>query len=302
MITAENVRKRALELGADVVGIGDIARFDGTDPQRDPRMILPNAKCVIGCGFRVPRYLYQAMHDKAQYMNYTQLGVRCIDEELAEIFLLRMAAMIEDDGYDACVQRNVCNLRVKGDKGTNPEVMDTYELAHAEAIAPGKPAPDVIMDFNEAARICGLGRVGYSGHFISPKFGPYIRFVFIVTDAPLECDAEYTGTLCDKCGKCASACPGHAISEMGTDSWQCAVYYRGASRENPFMDGEFLKGESFREEVLSGKARFDSVSAREMYSKERFLNTNPTGGYAPCICGRACDYACYRHLKEAGLI
>mgnify|MGYP004419960441 CR=1 FL=1 len=55
-----------------------------------------------------------------------------------------------------------------------------YELEHVEAVAPGKPLPDIIMDFAEAARICGLASVSCRGNAVAPKFGPFIRFVFIV--------------------------------------------------------------------------------------------------------------------------
>ena len=300
MVTALDIKKKALELGADLVGIGDICLFEGTTPQHDPKMILPKATCVIGCAFRVPRALYQAMHDQVQYLNYAQLGVRLIDEEVSEIFLLRLGAMIEDAGYDACVQRNVSNLMVKGDKSTNPEVYDTYELKYAEAVAPGKPAPDVILDVAQAARICGLGSLGDSGHVLARELGPYVRFVFIITDMPLECDPPFEGTLCDHCGKCAASCPGHAISKEGLDTWQCAVYYKGAHKNNPFMHDGFLKGSAEREKILSGEKRFDSESARALYPQESFLPTEPMRGYMPALCGKACDYACYHHLKETG--
>lgn len=184
MLTAEVIRKKALEYGADLVGIGDIRYFEGTHPQRDPRSILPDATCVIGFGFRVPRALFRTMEAQVQFFNYTQLGVKVIDEELAEVFLLKMGALIENEGYDACLQRNVSNLKIKGDHSTNPELVDTYELEHAEPVAPGKAVPDIIMDFPEAARICGLASVSCKGTPIAPELGPFVRFVFIVTNAP----------------------------------------------------------------------------------------------------------------------
>ena len=209
MLNSEIIKQKAREFGADLVGIGDITLFAGTTPQRDPLRILPKAKCIIGCGFRVPRALYRAMDSQRQFFNYTQLGVKYIDEELAEIFLLKMGGLIEDEGYDACLQRNVSNLRIKGDHSTNPELIDTYELVHAEPVAPGKPAPDIIIDFAQAAQICGLGAAGAAGNIIVPKFGPFVRFVFIVTDAPLETDPPFGQSLCDRCGECVKACPGH---------------------------------------------------------------------------------------------
>ena len=232
---------------------------------------------------------------------YTQIGVKYIDEDLSEIFLLKMGAMIENEGYDACLQRNVSNLRIRGDHTTNPELVDTYELANAEAVEPGKPAPDVIIDFNLAAEICGLGRAGDSGHLIAPKLGPFLRMAFIVTDAPLECDPPFGASLCDHCGKCRAACPGEAIGEDGVNTWQCAVYYRGAHRSNPFVTNEFLAGNPEREAILDGRKKFDRESAREIYKQIDFLPSRSTG-YIPCICGKACDTACYRHLKERGVL
>lgn len=300
MLTAESIKQKCLELGADICGIGDIALFEGTDPQRDPRMILPKGKCVIGAGFRVPKGLYDCMQNKTQFYNYVTLGVKYPDEELAEIFLLRMAAFIEDEGYDACVQRNVSNLRIKGDKSQNPELIDTYELIHAEPVEPGKPAPDVIMDFAQAAQICGLGAAGMSGAILTPKFGPYVRFVFIVTDAPLDCDAPFESKLCDNCGECAKACPGHAIDENGKDTWQCSVYYRGAHESNPYMTENFLADDPRKEAILKGDYCFDAESARALYPKLDFLPD--FCGYAPCLCGKSCDAVCYKHLKEVGAL
>lgn len=302
MLTSELIKQKAMEFGADIVGIGDIKLYDGTIPQRDPKSILPQAKCVIGCGFRVPRALYQTMEFRSQYFNYTQLGVKYIDEEFAEIFLLKMGGLIEDYGYDACLQRNVSNLRIKGDKTTNPELLDTYELIHAEPVEPDKPAPDVIMDFNRSAEICGLGSVSMKGTVITPEFGPFVRFVFIVTDAPLTADAPFESSLCDKCGECATACPGHAIDKKnGLDTWQCAVYYRGAHKSNPFMTEDFLKGYPERDAIINGDKHFDAVSARAIYPQLNFLPSRTTG-YAPCLCGKKCDLACYDHLRRKQII
>ncbi len=295
------IKDKARELGASVCGIGSLDIFEGEIPGRDPKMILPKAKCVIGFGFSVPRGLYQSMERDAAYYAYTTLGVKYIDEELAEIFLLKMGGMIEDCGYDACLQKSVPNLRIKGDKSTNPEVKDTYELIHAEPVEDGKPAPDVIIDFAKAAKTCGIGVAGRSGHILSPKYGPFMRWCFIITDAPLELDAPLEDEICDNCGLCEAACPGHAIGADGLDSWQCAVYYKGAHKSNPFMKPDFLAGHPEREAILNGEKRFDADSARELFPKLNFL-PNTQWGYAPCICGKKCDIVCYKHLKEVGKI
>ncbi|MBQ7840175.1 MAG: hypothetical protein IJ390_06790 [Lachnospiraceae bacterium] len=295
MLTSELVKRKAKELGATVCGIGRV--YEEENPQRDPRMILPNAKSIIGFGFAVPKGLYQAMEHGNQYYTYTTLGVKYIDEEMAEIFLLKIGGMIENYGYDACLQKSIPNLRIKGDKTTNPEVMDTYELIHAEAVEASKPVPDVIIDFGRAAKACGLGEMGLNGKIVNKKYGPFMRYCFIITDAPLEWDAPLTERICDKCASCMEACPGNAISEEGLDTWQCSVYYKGAHKSNPFMTEDFLKGHPEREEIINGRKRFDAASARAIYPEMKFL-PNTQWGYSPCLCGRKCDMACYRHLKE----
>jgi len=293
MLTSESIKTRARQLGASVCGIGRV--YDEPDPRRDPRMILPAAKAIIGFGFAVPRGLYRAMENGNQFYGYTTLGVKYEDEELAEIFLLKIGGMIEDAGYDACLQKSVPNLRVKGDKSTNPEVADTYELIHAEAVEEGKPAPDVIIDFGRAAEACGIGQRGLSGHILHRKYGPFMRWCFIITDAPLEPDEIDSTPICDGCGECMRACPGHAIGENGLDTWQCSVYYKGAHESNPHVTEDFLRGHPEREAILRGEKRFDAESARAIYPKLNFL-PNTQWGYAPCLCGRKCDIACYRHL------
>lgn len=294
MLNSEMIKRKSRELGATVCGIGRV--YKETNPQRDPKMILPNAKSIIGFGFAVPKGIYMAMDRGAQYYTYTSLGVKYFDEEMAEIFLLKIGGMIENEGYDACLQKSVPNLRVKGDKETNPEVVDTYELIHAEAVEEGKPAPDVIIDFGKAAKACGLGEMGLSGKIINKKYGPFMRYCFIITDAELEYDEPLTEPVCDKCGECIKACPGNAIDENGLNTWQCAVYYKGAHKSNPFITDDFLAGDPEREAVLNGEKRFDAESARKIYGEMNFL-PNTQWGYAPCLCGKKCDMACYRHLK-----
>ena len=57
MITAKEIKEAAIRFGASNCGIGKLDIFKGEDIQRDPYMILPGAKCIIGFEFRVPKGL-----------------------------------------------------------------------------------------------------------------------------------------------------------------------------------------------------------------------------------------------------
>lgn len=297
MLTRQMIKEKAKELGAVLCGIGDAALMKDVDPRHNPFSILPNAKCIIGCALPVPKGFYKTMESMTQYYTYTSVGVKYIDETFAEIFLLKLGSMIEDEGYDACLQRNVPGMKVKGDPKTNPEVKDIYVLEKTSPVDKDKPAPEVILDTNRAAEVCGLGKVGLHGKVINPKYGTFLRFVYIVTDAPLECDAPFEGEVCDGCGECIKACPGKAISEDGLDTWQCSVYYRGAHKSNPFMKDDFLKDNPLKEEIINGNVRFDRDSARELYPELKFL-PNTHFGYVPCLCAKKCELACDKHRRE----
>ena len=79
MLDAILIKEKAKELGATLCGIGQIYKDENI--QRDPLMILPHAKCIIGFGFAVPRGIYKAMQNGSQQYTYTTLGVKYFDEE-----------------------------------------------------------------------------------------------------------------------------------------------------------------------------------------------------------------------------
>ena len=87
-----------------------------------------------------------------------------------------------------------------------------------EPVAPGKLASDVTVSFRLAAAAAGLGELGHAKVFLTPQFGPRQRFAVVLTDAKLEPDPLFEGTLCDDCRKCVSACPGGAIGKSRTVS------------------------------------------------------------------------------------
>lgn len=315
MLTAAFIKEKARQYGADLVGIGDIRLYEGVSPREDPRSICPTAKVIIGAAFRIPRGILRGMKNGTQPYAYTSLGLKANSEERTVVFLMKMARIIENEGYEACLQRSCPHMQLRGKMDTNPEIEAVTTLNHTVSVGGGKPEPEILIDFHKAAVVCGMATLGVRGNALTPEFGPFQRFCYIITNAALETDPVLTTPMCDNCGECARACPGGAITMTdhssgfaGTvynradfDSWQCSVYYRGAHRSNPFLPGDFLRDHPQREAILSGTKRFTAEEAKEMYPQLDFL-PDTQYGYVPCLCGKRCDLACYRHLEEKGLI
>ena len=62
------------------------------------------------------------------------------------------------------------------------------------------------------------------------------------------------------------------------------------------MKEDFLKDNPEKEDIINGRKRFDSESAKAIYPQLRFLPETHFG-YVPCLCGKKCELACRKHLK-----
>jgi epoxyqueuosine reductase QueG len=69
----------------------------------------------------------------------------------------------------------------------------------------------------------GLGRLGRSTLLVHPVHGARLRYVSVLTDAPLPADAPREGN-CGECRRCVGACPARAIRERSEDFDVAACY------------------------------------------------------------------------------
>lgn len=289
------MRNKIIELakanGADIVGFAPASRFEKDDAIFK---IMPDTKTVIGLGFRVLRGIYRGIEEGSTYYQYTTMAVENMEETVMPMAQLKVAVLVEENGYIALPQRRHQQIMQEEDSN-NPEV--AYDSVYR-----GRKAENQ-MDFIDAAVKCGLGEKGLSGALLNDDFGPMIRYCFILTDAEIEATEEYTPHLCDKCGKCINACPGGAIDEDGTvDPWQCTVYYNGANgTKNPFMPPEAFSDMDNRIEIIAGEAKVSPETAKKILDNIYFYPP-AQHAYQCSICGRACDMACYSHLEEKGAL
>jgi len=277
--------------GADIVGFAPASRFESDNPIFK---IMPETKTVIGLAFRVLRGIYRGIEEGSTYYQYTTMAVENMEETIMPMAQLKVAMMIEEEGYIALPQRRHQQIMAE-ENSTNPEV--AYD-----AIYRGKTA-ETQMDFLDTAVKCGLGEKGFHNVLLTDEFGPMVRYCFILTDAEIEETDVVKPHICDNCGKCKEACPGKAIDTDGNvDSWQCAVYYNGANgTKNPFMPPDAFAGMEDRIKIIAGEAKVTPETAKAILDKIYFYPP-AQHAYQCSICGRACDVACYIHLEEKGIL
>lgn len=252
-LTAALVKAKAKELGADLVGIAPMSRWEGVDKQKDPRYIFPGAKSMIVFGFRIPRGSLRGVEEGTHFLNYQSMGYAAINQIYGPMVLWGMVQFMEGFGYEAVPMSNI-----NGGDAVNP-VTGNFREGWSRPVRPGLPYPDVSPDFRVAAYLAGLGEFGWSRQFLTPEFGPRQRFAIMLTDAELEADPIFGGHICDRCKECVKNCHGGAISNDETETmtiaghtleWgkhdesACAVSFRfgGKKRELSPFDGDYPRG------------------------------------------------------------
>ena len=193
------LRPRARELGADLLGVAPIDRFDELPPDRRPRSIFPEARSVLVIGKRVTRGALRGVEEGTQFQLYHLYGRDWLNNRVLATATLRIAQVLEDNGWEAVPLPNL-----------PPEVPPL-----GMAVRPGQPAPNVMLDFDDAAVRAGVGEIGYCGLLLTPQYGPRQRLQIILTDAALEPNPLLTEPVCDRCRDHASFCPLGAISPAG---------------------------------------------------------------------------------------
>ncbi len=202
MISAETVKQMGKEMGADLVGIADMNRFEGTPKQFDPRYIFPEAKVMIVLAYRIPRGIFRGIEEGTYFSNYPSIGYAGMNQVFGPMILWNLTRYIEDEGYDAVPIANI-----NGSEAINI-FNGNFKTDWSVPVSPEKPYPDILINFRFSAYYAGLGEIGYSRLFLSPEFGPMNRFVVILTDAPLTPDPIYHGpAICDRCKLCVKNCP-----------------------------------------------------------------------------------------------
>ncbi len=297
VIAADTIKRKALEFGADAVGIGNIERWKGAPLQMDPLQIMPECKSIIAMAFRVHRGSMRGIEEGTYFSNYSSMGYGGITYLYMPMTVINLAKFIEDQGNEAVPMGHQSDWRsIDGD--------GYLRRNFSRPVAPGRASPDVMIHLRIAAFLCGLGEIGLSKMLLTPQFGPRNRVGVILTDVELAPDPLYDGPrLCNQCMACVKACPGGCFD---TDK---RVKVNLAGREVEWIDLDTHKCDvAFR-----GAQKVDeNVPAEDQYHSE---NTRP-GDWSPfykkprnlyntgqAVCGaRGCTRACMISLESRGVL
>jgi ferredoxin len=126
-----------------------------------------------------------------------------------------------------------CELGVRGERGEfqwpgyfplswiRRDVAQFLREEGYEAVFPYETsAPN---SYKRVLSLAGIGSFGKNSLIISPKYGPWLRFSYLLTDAPLEPDEPFEEDLCGDCDLCVEACPVDALKPYVVDADRCLV-------------------------------------------------------------------------------
>ena len=232
-MTSQELKAAAKSFGADLVGIASTASLAYLPKEDNPLSIFPQAKNVIVVGRKIPRGALRGIEQGTEMDNsFAQFGF--ID--LEDNFLAKTT-------YDVNIW-----MEARGFEAVPLFAYDCTGQPVGVPVEPGKPAPNVILQYRIMAQAAGLGETGLSGLFLTPEYGPRQRFAMLLTDAELEADKPFQPYLCKDCGKCVPACPLQALSpENGTKAGFAGCESLVAARDNDLCrrcrNGAFVTNE-----------------------------------------------------------
>jgi len=205
-VTAEQIKAKALEFGADLVGIADGRVMNEHAPQgRRPvdlseldsdRVIVMAKQVSTGTSRIIP------WNDRHKFYNDEIALTRLEQASLDLVYWL------EDQGYPAII--------------VPPTHVDPWSYQ-------GDPEQhlDTLISLTHAAVEAGLGTLGLNLQLLTPEYGPRVLLTAVMCSAPVATDQAMRDALClgPECGRCLRTCPGDTVKHWNRD-WQACDKYR----------------------------------------------------------------------------
>ena len=199
-LNAAEVKAKALELGADLVGIASAKVLNAFPPDprypQTPERISPRVKSVIvivqhipAAGFRCKQMV------PVQYLD--MIVLRRMDKIAG-----RIAYWLEEQGHP------------------------TFVTAAQETDWNMKRASYGYLSTRHLGIEAGLGNFGLEVNILTPEYGPRVYLTGILTELELEADGPMSEQVCvgEGCSRCLYSCPGDAVGHFDIDKPACAEY------------------------------------------------------------------------------
>lgn len=180
MQQTNELKALALSLGADLVGMADLALLRGIYTY--PENLLAPFQRGISVAVRLSDPILDAItpHDPTKAYAHHYETVNALLDQIT----LRLAGQIQRQGYKA--------LPIPASLQVGPK--SWYGAISHKAVA----------------RAAGLGWIGANLLLITPDYGPRIRLATVLTDMPLLAGAP-SPRRCGTCQDCIKACPARAL-------------------------------------------------------------------------------------------
>ena len=218
MNTAE-LKEKARNFGADLIGIAPIAAFRELPPAHNPLAIFPQAESMIVIGRRIPRGTLRGMErqERKTAASFRHFGFVSLEDNYLARTTYDLGIWVEAQGYEAVPMF-----------GYDVEAADRQPLG--VPVSEERPAPNVYVDWKFAAEAAGLGKIGRNGLFLTPEYGPLQRFALLLSDFAFEPDRAVEDDPCRGCRACVDACPYGALDGTGRNDAVCRECRHGAIR------------------------------------------------------------------------
>ena len=198
MLSAADVKAKAQELGADLVGIASADAAEAhpvPGPTHTPRQILKGAESVVVIARRMLWGMTRELDPKNRNVHYAgEMALSTLESVSYEI-----TRFLEEAGHPSIL------------------VPAAYARSHQVDIAAKT------LSLPHLAVEAGLGTLGLNLQLLTPRFGPRVILGAVITTATLEADQPLERALCrgEACGRCLLACPGDAVGHFELDLERC---------------------------------------------------------------------------------
>ena len=216
-ITTSNLRETVLTLGASFFGVAYlesgqelIQQLGGELTSGFPRAVSIGVALPFAIVDRLERH-----EDRRVALAYRSHGYDTINVRLDQL-ASRVTSVLQADGHRA------------------------FPIAASQTIDGERHYS--LFSHKLAAHLAGLGWIGKSCLLVTPQVGPRVRWVTVLTEAPLE-TGRPMDERCGTCNVCVDACPSRAFTgrpfredeprEARFDVTKCYAYQR---REREHLD------------------------------------------------------------------